>query len=115
MERVSKSTLPTFLAHRPYSVVHLDAEWNGYRKAVTDQMREVEQQFEKSVSFGYMDCDAEQGYANDIGLRNVPSVAYYCGADLFGVVVGIKQNIAHNIERMMRSEHLDETNTLSRG
>jgi thioredoxin-like negative regulator of GroEL len=115
MERVSKPLLLAFLAHRPYSVVHLDADWDGYREAVSEQMHVVEKQFEPTVSFGYMDSDAEQEYANDIGLRNVPSVACYRGADLFGVVVGTKQNIAQNIERLMRGEHLDETNTYSRG
>jgi thioredoxin-like negative regulator of GroEL len=103
------------LAYRPYSVVHLDAEWDGYRKAVNDQMHDVEQRFAQTVSFGYMDSDTEQDYANKIGLRNVPSVAYYRGVDLFGLVVGTRQSIAQNIERMMRGEHLDETNTLSRG
>jgi hypothetical protein len=115
MERVSKPSLPAFLSHRPYAVVHLDAEWDGYRKAVSDQMHDVEQQFAHAVSFGYMDSDAEQEYANEIRLCNVPSVAYYRGADLFGVVVGTKQNVVQNIERMMRDEHLDESNTLSRG
>ena len=115
MERLSKSSLPAFLAHRPFSVLHLDAEWDGYRKAVSDQMHEIEQQFAHEVSFGYMDIDTEPEYASDIGLRNIPSVAYYIGPDPFGVVVGTKQNIAQNIENMMRGEHLDETNTLSQG
>src|ERR1041385_7660081 len=115
MEQVSKQSLPAFLALCPYSVVHLDADWDGYRKAVNDKMREVEQRFDGTVSFGYMDSDKEEHYAKDIGLRNVPSVAYYTGAALFGVLIGISQNIAENIERMMRGEALDETNTISRG
>jgi hypothetical protein len=34
---------------------------------------------------------------------------------LLGIVIGVKQNIAQNIERMMRGERLDETNTISSG
>ena len=115
MERLSKSSLAEFFARRPFSVIHVDAEWDGYRKAVDDKVRSVQPQFEQSVSFGYMDCDTEQEYAREIGIRNVPSVAYYTGTKLFGVVIGIQQDIASNIERLKRGELLDQTNALSRG
>lgn len=62
-----------------------------------------------------MDCDAEQEYAREAGIVNVPSVAYYSGARLLGVVIGMRQDIASNIERVMRGGPLDQTNVLSRG
>lgn len=114
MEQFSKSALLDFLARRPYSVVHVDAAWDGYRSAVAARIRGIESQFEERVSFGYADCDAEQEYCAEIGIINVPSVAYYSGTKLFGIVIGIRQDIAENIERMTRGEPLDQSNVLSR-
>jgi thioredoxin-like negative regulator of GroEL len=115
MVRISRSSLSEFLSRRPFSIVHVDANWDGYRKALGDKICGVEPQFEQSVSFGYVDCDEEQAYARDIGIINVPSIAYYRGTELFGVVIGIQQNVAGNIERLLRGQPLDLTNTLSRG
>ena len=116
MEHLSKSAIAEFLGRRPFSVLHVDADWDGvYRKAVADRIRVTESQFAESVSFGYVDCDAEQDYVREIGLLNVPSVAYYAGAKLCGVVVGMQQDVASNIERLMRGEPLDQKNVPSRG
>ncbi len=115
MMRISKSSLSEFLARRPFSIVHVDANWNGYRKILSDKIQRVEPQFEQTVSFGYIDCDDEQEYAKEVGIRNVPSVAYYNGSKLFGVAIGVRQDIVGNIERLMRGELLDQTNILSRG
>jgi hypothetical protein len=115
MERLSKSAIAEFLARRPFSVVHIDADWDGYRKAVADRICTIEPQFDQTVSFGYVDCDAELEYVGEIGIRNVPSVAYYAGTRLFGIVIGLQQDVASNIERLMRGEPLDQTNVLSRG
>src|SRR5688572_15693130 len=115
MQCLSTSVIPEFLRRRPFSVVHIDADWDGYRRHVAEKIRAIEPQFEETVSFGYVDSDIEQEYVTQIGIRNVPSVAYYRGAELFGLVIGTGQNIAANIERMMRGEPLDETNVISRG
>ena len=115
MERLSKSAIPEFLARRPFAVVHVDADWDGYRNSVSGRIRAIEANFEQTVSFGYVDCDAEQEYAKEIGIVNVPSVAYFSGARLCAVVIGIQQDVGRNIERLMRGESLDQTNALSRG
>jgi thioredoxin-like negative regulator of GroEL len=115
MERLSKSNFPEFFSRSRFSIVHVDADWDGYRKVLDHRIRDVEPQFEGSVSFGYVDCDAEMEYSRAIGIVNVPSIAYYCGSKLCGVVIGMQQDIVGNIERMMRGEPLNQTNTLSRG
>jgi len=112
---VSRSSLSDFLSRRPFSIVHVDADWDGYRKAIGEKICDIESQFEQSVSFGYLDCDAEQALAGEIGIINVPSIAYYRGAELCGVVIGIQQDVARNIERIMRGQPLDVTNRLSKG
>src|SRR5262245_18155311 len=113
MERLSKSSLLQFLARRPFSVVHIDADWDGNRKAVSEKIRSIEPQLEQSVSFGYIDCDSDQDFARDTGVRNVPSIAYYSGTKLLGLAIGTSQDIAGNIKRLMRGEFFDQTNVLS--
>lgn len=114
MDHLSKSTLSDFLTRRPFSVVHVDAAWDGYRSAVAIKIRGIELRFEPRVSFGYVDCDLEQDYCAEIRIVNVPSVVYYSGTRLFGLVIGVRQDIAENIERMTRGEPLDQSNVLSR-
>jgi thiol-disulfide isomerase/thioredoxin len=114
MKSLNESELAEFLTSRPYSVLHFDACWDGYRKSVNDQIEKVKQQFE-DVSFGYVDCDEQQNLAQSIGLRNVPCVAYYNGTELLAAVIGIKQDIAENIRLIKRGEKPDGSNTLSRG
>lgn len=111
----SKSNMAEFLARRPFSVVHVDANWDGYRKVLSDRISVIELQFAQSVSFGYVDCDAEQEFAREIGIVNVPSVVYYSGARLSAVVIGVKQKVVANIERLMGGETLDQTNAFSSG
>ena len=115
MEHLSKSAIEDFLARRPFSVIHVDADWDGCRKSVADKIRAIEPQFQQIVSFGCVDCDTEQEYAKEIGILNVPSAADYSGARLCAVVIGMQQDVAGNIGRFMRGESLDQTNTLSRG
>jgi thioredoxin-like negative regulator of GroEL len=115
MGPVTASSLQQFLEQRPFSVVHIDAPWDGYSKIVADKIATVEQQFSESVSFGYVDCDQEQDYARRVGVVNVPSIAYYRGVDLLGLLIGIKPDIPANIEQLKRGGSLDETNRHSRG
>jgi thioredoxin-like negative regulator of GroEL len=115
MVRISKAVLSEFLSRRAFTIVHIDADWDGYRRGLGDKIHAVEPQFEESVSFGYVDCDEEQEYARAVGIVNVPSIAYYRGAELVGIVIGIQQDVAGNIERLMHGDNLDETNRISRG
>ena len=115
MVQISGSSLSGFLARRPFSIVHVDANWDGDRKALADKICVVESQFEESVSFGYVDCDEEEAYANSVAIVNVPAIAYYRGMDLFGVVIGIRQDVAGNIVRVMNAQPLDQSNRDSRG
>ena len=115
MVPVSKSSLPEFLAQRPFAVVHVDAQWDGYRLLLEKKIGAIEPQFQNEVSFGYVDCDQEQEYAREIGIVNVPSMAYYRDGELTALVVGVQQDLAENIRRVMQGEVLDTSNKLSRG
>ena len=113
---LTRATLAEFLCRRPYSVIHIDAGWDRrYREIVSDRIHSLESEFQEDVSFGYIDCDAEQENAREIGVVNVPTVAYYKERRLVAAVVGIQQDVAENIKRMRRGDTLDATNLLSRG
>jgi hypothetical protein len=114
MTHLSKSSLADFLSCRPFTLVHIDGTWNGYRKIMDEKLRSIEPQFAPEVSFGYIDCDAEQEYASDIGIVNVPSVAYYRGNTLVAVVIGTQQDLVANIKRLMSGETIDQKCTGNR-
>ena len=113
-EELTLTSFETFLSRKPYSVVHVDASWDGYRKQIEDQIKRIETD-STDVSFGYADCDKERDLARRMRILNLPSVAYYKGIDLIAVVVGIKQNISENIKLVKDNKVLDTSNILSRG
>jgi len=113
-EKVTKTNLNDFLSRKPYSVIHFDAGWDGYRFTVTKNIDALIPLLNEEVSFGYVDVDEEQDLAKEIRLLDVPSVAYYQGAKLIATVIGVKQNIEDNIARMKRGEQLDSSKRISR-
>ena len=115
IEDVTKANLAKFLSQKPYSVLHIDASWDGYRQIMVEKILPLESKFQSNVSFGYMDCDTEQDFAREVGVVNVPAVAYYQGSNLIGLVIGLGQDIAQNIRRTQQGEALDTTNRVSRG
>jgi thioredoxin-like negative regulator of GroEL len=113
-QKLTSADLDAFLLQPPCAVIHLDAEWDGYRFEVAKQISQIESSFAGIASFGYMDVDEEQDFAREIGLRNTPACAYYKDGQLAAVVIGIGQDVAKNI-RLMQSGHvLDMSNWMSR-
>jgi hypothetical protein len=114
MKKLSESQIRELLKAKPYSVIHIDADWDLYRHQVWNQIDSILKEFDKDVSFGYVDCDDEQEYAKEIKVMNTPSVAYYRGEKLMAVVIGLGQDLAENIRIVMAGEELDTSNGLSR-
>jgi|SRR5207247_717688 len=115
VDKVTKANLDAFLSRKPYSVIHFDAEWDGYRHTVSKNMGVLQPLMDDQVSFGYVDIDENQDLAMEIRLLNVPCVAYYHGKNLYAIVVGIKQDLADNVAKMKQGEPLDTSNSTSRG
>lgn len=113
-KKLSRSELDSFLEQTLYSVIHLDAEWDGYRLAVAHQISRIESSFKASVSFGYMDVDDEQEFAREIKLRNTPACAYYKGKELIATVIGIGQDISANLKLIQNGGVPDSSNWISR-
>lgn len=114
IQKLHRADLNGFLHQTPFAVIHLDAEWDGYRFAVAHQIEQIESDFAGVVSFGYMDVDDEQDFAREIGLRNIPACAYYKDGELQAVVIGVGQDVAKNI-RLIQDGHVpDMSNWISR-
>jgi hypothetical protein len=97
-KKLTRVDLDAFLLQTPFTVIHLDAEWDGYRFAVATQIAKIESEFTGVASFGYMDVDDEQDYVREIDLRNTPACLYFKGKDLVAIVIGIGQDISANIQ-----------------
>jgi thioredoxin-like negative regulator of GroEL len=114
IQKLHRADLDGFLRQTPFAVIHLDAEWDGYRFAVAHQIEQIQSDFAGVASFGYMDVDDEPDFAREIGLRNTPACAYYKDGELQAVVIGMGQNVGENI-RLMQGGHVpDMSNWMSR-
>jgi len=65
------------------------------------------------TAFGYIDVDACQDHARAIGLTNVPACCYYRGRELMATVIGMRQDIAANLELIRVGKVPDMSNRMS--
>ncbi len=99
--KITRHNLAEFLSRTQLAVLHLDANWDvAYRSSVSEKMDSLEKESRPDVSFGYVDVDAEQEFAREVGIKNVPAVLYYRGGALVASIIGADQDIAENIERV---------------
>jgi len=110
---ITSESLPAFLKIRPFTVIHLDADWDGYRRQIQSQIESLVDSL-SDVSFGYMDVDRDADFASSIALRNTPACAYYSESKLVAVVIGVKQQIVTNIELLRLGKTPDTSNLISR-
>ena len=110
---ISPTDLPEFLGVRPYSVIHFDAEWNGQGFMVQQCIDSLIDKVDDS-SFGYIDVDENQEYAQSVGIRNVPSCSYYRGLELVATVIGMQQDVEGNLQILREGGIPDVSNNLSR-
>lgn len=106
--------LDEFLSRRPFSVVHLDAEWDGYRGIVAEKIGILAEQLADSTSFGYIDIDREQDHARSLNLLNVPACSYYRGLELVATVIGMQQDIEGNLRIVRDGGQPSTSNKISR-
>jgi hypothetical protein len=110
---ITSESLPDFLQIRPFTVIHLDADWDGYRRQIQLQIESIMDSL-SDVSFGYMDVDRSADFASSIALRNTPACAYYSESKLVAVVIGVKQQIVTNVELLRLGKTPDTSNLISR-
>jgi thioredoxin-like negative regulator of GroEL len=112
--KTTQTELALITKANAFTVVHIDAAWDGYRRTIAQKIDELRKQKLEGVAYAYIDCDEEQDYANQIGLRNTPAVAYYRGSSLVSTVIGISQNIADNLALVRAGGAPDSSNSISR-
>lgn len=112
-ENVDPANLDQFLSTRPYSVIHLDATWNGQRIPVQERLNALTRKIE-DTSFGYIDVDVHQDHAKSIPVMNVPTCCYYRGPELVASVIGMQQDIERNLQIVRCGGTPDISNHLRR-
>ena len=114
LRSLTESEVRAFLSEHPFSVIHVDAVWDGYAPQLAKKLVAASAVM-PDVGFATMDCDAEQEYAKTLGLLNTPTALYFRGTDLVASVIGVTQDVASNIGRLRAGEPIDNLNQLSRG
>ena len=110
---IDPADLPNFLVERSFSVIHLDATWNGQRFAVQQRIDTLVKSID-DTSFGYIDVDEHQEHARTVGILNVPSCCYYRGLKLVATVIGMRQDVEENLRIIREGGTPDTSNILSR-
>jgi hypothetical protein len=110
---LTKTEVPAFLAEHRFSVIHCDAQWDGYRLIVERNIKEIEANT-PDVGFGYVDVDCDIDFAREANLLNVPTVIYYRGNNLIAAVIGQMQDIRGNIAKLRSGEAINRSNSVSR-
>lgn len=105
--------LEEFLDRRPYSLIHLDAEWDGYRLILARKIESLAKSLAESTSFGYIDVDCDPDHARAISLRNVPACSYYRGRDWVATVIGTQQDIEGKLKIVREGGTPDVSNSIS--
>jgi hypothetical protein len=95
-----------FLSARAFSVIHLDAVWDGYAAPLAKKLVLCSEAM-PDIGFATIDCDAEQEYARKVSLLNVPTLLYFRGTELVAQVIGKEQDVAANIRKLKAGEQID--------
>ncbi|HEX7863018.1 MAG TPA: thioredoxin family protein [Verrucomicrobiae bacterium] len=106
LRSLTETEIQSFLSERPYSVIHLDAAWDGYGKLFAEKLVAASKAM-PDVGFATMDSDKEEAFARTIGLTNVPMALYFHGEKLIASIIGHKQDLQENIRRVKAGESID--------
>lgn len=85
-------------------VVDFWAEWCGPCKMLGPTIEELSKDFEGQVVVGKVDVDANQDFASQYGVRNIPTVLIFQNGDVVGRQVGVapKQTYADALNQLVK-------------
>jgi len=106
MRQITAAEYSSFIASKLVVVVHFDAAWNPGRAPTRTRMLEAESQFRDRVGLAEVDVDAESELARSIPVSNISLVAYYRDAKLVAALIGVGQNVAARIDRLLRGARI---------
>jgi len=97
--------LEAFVRSKRFAVIHFDAEWDGANRAITRrQMQLAEIQFGTDAAFAEIDIDVDLEIALEIGISNVPAIAYFFDGKLVKALAGAVQDVRARIEMLRRDQ-----------
>ena len=115
MLKLTADEITLIVENSDIAVVHLDAEWDGYRLAIERKINEILAQHPPTdVAFAYVDVDEQLELARSLKVINVPTLVYFRHGRVVGSVIGQGQDISANIARVRSGDQLDESNKVSR-
>jgi len=92
------ATSPFFRDDLQYSrlVVHFWAKWDAHDRNMDANLRTAIEHFNRCVQFRSLDIDIPQLHdvCRDAGVVNVPSLAFYSGGIVDGLLVGVRDSDA---------------------
>ena len=85
-------------------VVDFWAEWCGPCKMLGPTIEELSKDFEGQVVVGKVDVDANQDFASQYGVRNIPTVLIFQNGEVVGRQVGVapKQTYAEALNQLVK-------------
>ena len=101
-------------------VVDFWAEWCGPCKMLGPTIEELSKDFEGQVVVGKVDVDANQDFASQYGVRNIPTVLIFQNGEVVGRQVGVapKQTYADALNQLVKqiiaSKKIIEKRTLKK-
>jgi thioredoxin 1 len=101
---LSTTAFRSTLQSRATAVIHFDAPWDNYRRQIQAKMLLAQEHFGDKVAFGEIDIDVDFELAEELALRDVPTVAYYRNGELIAALVGASQDIEARIIRLLANE-----------
>jgi thioredoxin-like negative regulator of GroEL len=105
MRQLTSAEFESFIAAKPGAAIHFDADWDvAYRPLIRQRMLDAERELSDRANFGEVDVDRNIELAKSVRLLNVPAVGYYRDGQLVALLVGSRQNVRRQLERVMRGE-----------
>lgn len=103
MSKVNQKQLDQILKTNLYCVVYVDANWNNTGLKFKKQIEKIENDYKNRVVFAYINCDEELVYTKEIGLLNVPAIAYYAEEKLKSLKIGENHDVKFNIDLLLNN------------
>jgi len=88
----SRESYSHFINSHPASLIHFRADWNSHDLQLQDELEELRPKFDDRVGFANVDVDEEgmHDICRQVGLKNVPALAYYRRVRLVRLITGLE-------------------------
>ena len=108
VELSSPEAYSRFIASHAVTMIHFWGAWNAYDRLMQKRLKEIELLYEGRIGFGSVDVDQEEmmRICIDVGLKNVPALAYYKRGERIEIVIGLEQEVEERLNVLLEAESL---------